>query len=94
VTRRKVELLILPSIVLKGRDFELVIRKIRSSSEQEEIYRVFAFKSVDSPDELLLYPDIAEIIADKIVQLEQIDSHRWKMTVTKTQSKSQSNVST
>jgi hypothetical protein len=87
-TRRKVDLLILPSAVFKGRDFELVIRKIRSSSEHEEIYRVFAFKSVDGPDELLLNADIAEIIADKVVQLEQIDSHRWKMTVTKTQSKS------
>jgi hypothetical protein len=69
--------------VFKGSDFELVIRKIRSSSEYEEIYRIFSFKSVDRPGELLLDPDIAEIIADKIVQLEQIDSHRWKMTVTK-----------
>jgi hypothetical protein len=67
----------------KDRDFELVIRKIKSSSAQEEVYRVIAFKRMESADELLLHPDIAEIISNKVVRLEQIDNHRWKLSVVK-----------
>jgi hypothetical protein len=65
-----------------GQSFEVIIRKAKSTAE-EEIYRVTIFRKIDAFDELLLYPDISNIINNRVVRVEKIDNFRFEICIHK-----------
>jgi hypothetical protein len=68
--------------VIAGQSFELIIRKVEYS-EQEDLYRITIFRKLDAAVDLLHYPEIQELAENKVVRFEAIDKFRFKLFVTK-----------
>jgi hypothetical protein len=68
--------------VIAGQSFELIVRKVKHSGN-EDLYRVTVFRKLDAPIELLQYPEIQRLSDNRVVRFEAIDQFRFKMFVSK-----------
>jgi hypothetical protein len=68
--------------VIAGRSFEVVIRKVEHSGE-EDLYRITIFKKIDAAVELLQYPEVSVLAENKVIRFETIDKFRFKLFVSK-----------
>jgi hypothetical protein len=68
--------------VVAGQSFELIIRKVEYS-EEEDLYRITIFKKIDAPVELLQYPEVQALADNKVIRFEAIDKFRFKLFVSK-----------
>jgi hypothetical protein len=65
-----------------GQSFDIAVRKV-NYSEEEDMYRVTLFRKIESMDELLTDPRIAEFVGNSVVRIQKIDTYRYEIFVQK-----------
>ena len=62
----------------------MIVRKVVRHSDTEDMYRVTIFRKIESFDELLVHPEIASLIDQRVTRVEKIDNFRFKVFVQRT----------
>lgn len=63
-------------------DLEVMINEAGSTS-QEDVYRITVFRRLGHMNELLIHPQISQLIEDKAVRLVMLDNYRFKIFIRK-----------